>query len=242
MASTTPVLRAHAEKQRYFAEARFQVDHDGGPLAEARDVHRGVDGNRRRARSALGAQKDQALPLRRGLRAVAAGHCPSQRRLKHIVGRRPRQELVRTSAHCLQDEFGVGGGRDREDAGRRRVKPHTLNHRHCRWGVAARVHHDEVQWRPVAYGTVIEEADGNAPERNTLPRWLVNPMSWLTMNPTSCAMFTAPPRNARGGTETPRGDTSRIATGMPRYSTQDRQESTLQRVKCGRAHASFVGR
>jgi len=96
-------------------------------------------------------------------------------------------------------------------------------------GIATRVDDDEVQRRPVAHGSVIDEGHRNRARAQYAPE-LTGECDVLADDESDELRHVLPHHKeaARDGTKTPRGDTSGVATGMPRDSTRDRQKSTLQ--------------
>ena len=124
------VARPDAEKQRDLAEARLQIDDDRRPLAQTRELDAAVHRDRRRAGAALGAEEHQRRRRRpRALRGLAPRRRPADGAVERLVGRRPGEELVRAGAHRLQDQLGIGGERDGEDAGARRAGAQPLDGR-----------------------------------------------------------------------------------------------------------------
>ena len=115
------VAAAHAEEERHLAEAGLQIDDHGGPLAQARELHGTVHGNRRRAGAPLRAHERDRRGggTSRGRRAAARGR-PDDRFLERLFRWRPGEELVRAGAHRLQDEVRVRVERDHEDGHARR--------------------------------------------------------------------------------------------------------------------------
>src|SRR5437764_1333775 len=77
--------------------------------------------------------------------------------MKGFVGRRPGEELVRPGPHRLQDQFGIGFDRDREDAGVRGpgAQPFDVGHRRGR--VAASVDDDEIGRRAFTAGAIFDD-------------------------------------------------------------------------------------
>ena len=156
------VSLSNAEKQGDLAQSRFQIDDDGRPLAETRQFNGAVDGERRGAGAALGAEEHQRRRGRPGaLCRLAPRGRPPDRAVEAFVGRRPRKELVRARPHRLEDQIRIRLERDGEDAGVRRGGPHALDGRHRRGGIAPRVDDHQIQRHVVARQPVIDDADRN---------------------------------------------------------------------------------
>ncbi len=137
----------------------------------------------------------------RALRRFAARRRAAHRAVERFLVGRPGEELVGAGAHRLQDQIGIGGRRDGEDAGAGRAGAQPLDARHRRRGVAARVDDDEVRRRRVARRRARRcTLTGIAPARSRRPKCFLKASSSETMRPTSCAMATSASARARPGT------------------------------------------
>src|SRR6185503_3989219 len=131
-------------------------------LAQARDLDAAVDGDRRRAGAALGAEEHQRRRRRLGaLRRFAAGRRAPDRAVEGLFVRRPGEELVRAGAHRLENQVRLRRARNRENGGARRAAAKPLDRRHRGRGVAAGVDDDEVGRGGVARRAILDHADRN---------------------------------------------------------------------------------
>ncbi len=137
------VAAAHAEEQRHFAQPGLEVHDHRRPLAEPRNLDRGVHRHRRGAGATLGAEEHHRRRLRRRRRGAAARGARDAF-VERVLGRRPGEELVGAGAHRLQDGVGVRARGDEEDAGRGVGGAQPLDERHGRRQVAAAVHDGHV--------------------------------------------------------------------------------------------------
>ena len=152
------------EEQRHFAEARFQVEDNGRPLAQTRDLDGTVDAERGRPRPAFRAEEHQRRRRRpRALRALAACREPADGVLERLLDRRPGEELVGPGPHRLKNQIRIRRLRDRENAGVRRRAAHPFDVRHGRRCIAADIDDDDVGRRAVAGDPFVGHADRNRP-------------------------------------------------------------------------------
>ena len=116
------VKRAHAEKQRHFADERVQVDNHRRPLRQPGDFD--VDGDRRGAGAALGTEKRErhrrSPAVFRGTLTIGRAF---QRGLEAVgqrgAGLAKATPVLPAGAHGPENLIGLRRGGDSEDRGRR---------------------------------------------------------------------------------------------------------------------------